>query len=161
MALVVDEGKLLDLVLGEDGERLVGVHADPPGDERHLGHDVADLGGGLLEVGDEAHVAVRDDADELAVAVDHGQAAHAVGRAQRIDIGDRRVGRRRHRIRDHARLAALDPVDHVGLVGDREVSMQDADAALTRHRDGHAGLGDRVHRGRQQRRRDPDAAGEL
>ena len=29
VALVVDEGKLLDLVLGEDRERLVGVHADP------------------------------------------------------------------------------------------------------------------------------------
>ena len=39
--------------------------------------------------------------------------------------------------------------------------MQDADAALTRHGDRHAGLGDGVHRGGQQRRGDRDAAGEL
>ena len=34
----------------------------------------------------------------------------------------------------------------VRLVLDREVAVEDADAALARHRDRHAGLGDGVHR---------------
>ena len=79
---LVDEGQLLDLVLREDRDRLVGVHADPAGDERHARHDLADARRALLEVGDEAHVAVRDDAHEDAVVVDHREAAHAV-RARR------------------------------------------------------------------------------
>ena len=39
-------------------------------------------------------------------------------------------------------------------------TVTDAEAALARHRDRHAGFADRVHRGRQQRRRDGDAAGD-
>ena len=64
-----------------------------------------------LEARDEAHVAVRDDADQLPVGVDDRKARDAELRAQRVDLVDRRVGRRRDRVGDHARLAALDAVD--------------------------------------------------
>ena len=110
-AVGVDERELLDLVLREDRDRVVGVDADGGGDERRLRHDVPDERRRLLERRDEAHVAVRDDADELAVALDDRQARDAELPAERVDLGDRGVGRRGDGIRDHARLAALDLVD--------------------------------------------------
>lgn len=39
--------------------------------------------------------------------------------------------------------------------------MQDADAALARHADGHAGLGHRVHRGGRQGHAEANVAGKL
>ena len=57
------------------------------------------------------------------------------------------------------RISGLPVVDEDNrLVGDREVAVQDADAALSRHRDGHAGFGDRVHGAGEQRSRDRDTA---
>ena len=52
---------------------------------------------------------------------------------------------------DHAALGALDFVDFAGLLLDGEVAMDDAEAALLGHGDGHARLGDGVHRGGEQR----------
>ena len=96
--------------------------------------------------GDEAHVAVGDDADEHAVAVDDREPGHPELAAERVDLGDGGIRRRRHRVGDHAGLAALDLVDLLGLVRDREVAVQHADAALARHGDRHARLGHGVHR---------------
>ena len=68
--------------------------------------------------------------------------------------------RQRHRVGDHPALAALDLL-HLGrLVGDREVAVDHADAALAGHRDGHARLGDLVHRRRDEGDRQRDVAGE-
>ena len=81
---------------------------------------------GFSKPRDEAHVAVRDDADEHAVAVDDRQAARCGTVAQSastsatVASGVVVTG-----FGDHARLAALDPVDHRGLVLDREVARQD------------------------------------
>ena len=161
LAVRVDEGKLLDLVLREDRDRAVRVDPRRGGDERHLRHDVAHESRLLLELGDEAHVAVRDDADELAVALDDRQAGDAELPAERVDLGDSRIRCRRDGVRDHAGFAALDLVDERRLVLDREVAVQDAEAALSRHRDRHATLGHGVHCGRDERCRDPDAAGQA
>ena len=49
------------------------------------------------------------------------------------------------RVGDHAGLGPLDDVDLGGLVLDRQVAVQHADAALARHRDRHPRLGDGVH----------------
>ena len=95
----------------------------------------------------------------LAVVVDDRKARDAELRAQRVDLVDRGVGRRRDRVGDHARLAALHPVDLRRLLLDREVAMQDAEAALARDGDRHARLGDGVHRARDERRGDRDPAG--
>ena len=80
---VVDERQLLDLVLAQQAERVVLGHPDRGGDQRHPGHDVAHRGGC---VGDEAHVAVGDDADQHAVGVDHRHAGDAVAPAERVDL---------------------------------------------------------------------------
>ncbi len=147
-ARVVDQRKLLDLVAAQ---QLHGVHArdaDLARDQRHRGHDLAHLAAAVRL---EGHVAVGDDAEELAGGVGDRDAGDAELRAKLVGLAQRRVRVHRDRVGDHAGLGALDQVDLVGLVGDGEVAVQHADAALTGHGDGHAGLGDLVHGGGQQR----------
>ena len=80
------------------------------------------------------------------VGVDDGEPGDAVLAADLVELLERRVGADRDRVGDDAGLGPLDQVDLVGLVLDREVAVQDADAALAGHRDRHPGLGDGVHR---------------
>ena len=82
---VVDERQLLDLVPGEQRHGVVGGDADRARDERHPRHDLADATG---HVGLEAQVAVRDDAHQPLLVVDHGQARDAVPRAEGVDLGE-------------------------------------------------------------------------
>ena len=93
-------------------------------------------------------------------AVDDRQAGDAVLAAHLVELLEGGVRADRHGVGDHAGLGALDEVDLVGLVLDGEVAVQHAEAALAGHRDGHARLGDGVHRGRQQRDRDVQIAGQ-
>ena len=159
LAVVVDQRQLLDAVLREDRDDVVRADADVRRDEALARHDVLDEGRRALEARDEAHVAVRDDADQLPVGVDDRKTRDAELRAQRLDLVDRRVGRGRDRVRDHARLAALHAVDLRRLLLDRQIAMQDAEAALARDGDRHARFGDGVHRARDERRGDRDPAG--
>ena len=123
--------------------------ADRRGDQRHRGHHLVDRS--CRSRADEAHVAVGDDADQPPVAVDDRQAGdpERAAAARRARRGWRRGAG--DRVGDHAGLGALDQVDLIGLVLDRQVAVQHADAALAGHRDGHPGLGDGVHRGGEQR----------
>ncbi len=69
------------------------------------------------------------------------------------------VGRgERDRVDDHAALGALDPIDFGGLFLDRQVLVDDPDAALLRHRDRQPRLGDGVHRRAEERHVDADVA---
>ncbi len=88
-------------------------------------------------------------------------AADAELGAQRVRLAQRGVGAHRDRVGDHAGLGALDEVDLVDLVLDRQIAVQDAHAALTGHRDGHPRLGDLVHGGGHQRDVDLDVAGDA
>ncbi len=65
---------------------------------------------------------------------------------------DSLLGPHRDRVDDHARLGALHLVDLGGLLGDREVLVDDADAAVARHADGGLVFGHRVHRRGDERR---------
>ena len=73
-------------------------------------------------------------------------AGDLVVRHERERVADEGVGRKRDGLDDHARLRALHLVDLGRLVVDREVAVDDADAALARERDREARLGDGVHR---------------
>ena len=66
--------------------------------------------------------------------------------------------RERDRVDDHPALGPLHAIDLGRLFLDRQVLVDDADAALLRHRDGQPGLGDRVHRRAEQRHVDADVA---
>ena len=87
-------------------------------------------------------------------------AGHLVVRHQLERVADERVGRQRDRLDDHPRLGALHLVDLGDLVLDREVAVDDADAALARERDREPRLGDRVHRRRDDRDAELDRARE-
>ena len=159
-ALLVNERELLDLVGGQLVRGFLAADADVAGDERHLGHDVADQAEREVRFGDEAGVAVGDDAQQPHALVHHRQAGDPVVRADFVQLGQRGLGADGQRVGDHAGFAALDPVHLVGLVGDGEVAVHDAEAALACHGDRHPGLGDGVHRGGQQRGLDRDALGD-
>ena len=131
--------------------------ADGHGDQVLLGHHVAD---GNVGAGLKAQVAVGEDADQpLALRDRHAGDLVAAHHLERV--GDHLVGADGHRIDDHAALRALHLVDFAGLVGDGQIAMHDADAALLRHGDGHARLGHGVHGRGEQRGVERDVAGQL
>ena len=152
VVVVVDDGQLLDAMLGQQVLGVFAGDADLADDQLVArGHAVAHAQGGPLVLWDEAQVAVRDDAQEGAVLVHDGQAGDAVVTAEAVEFVDGGVGADGHRVLDHAGFGALNLTDLRGLFLDGEVAVEDADAALAGHGDGHARLGDGVHGGGQER----------
>ena len=94
--LVVDHEQLLDAMLMQ--QALGFLHADgfADGDEPLLGHQLVDR---LVRIGGEAHVAVGEDADELAVA------AAVLRRLHHRDAGDLMVG---HQLQRFGKARAWD-----------------------------------------------------
>ena len=161
MALVVDDRQALALMGPKEGRRVLTADADGASDERHRGHDLADSACAPLRDGHETQVSVGDDAEELVVLVDDGQTGDAVLTAGLVELLEGGLGVDGDGVGDHARLGALDEVDLIRLVLDREVAVQDADSALAGHRNGHAGLGDGVHGAGEERDPQVEAAGEA
>ena len=114
-----------------------------------------------IEVRLEPQVAVGQDADQpafLAAVLGDRHARDAVLLHQ-VERFEDPVGRRqRDRVDDHAALGPLDAIDLRRLFLDRQVLVDDADAALLRHRDRQPRLGDGVHRRAEQRHVDADVA---
>ncbi len=159
-AAVVDDREPLALVLAQQQRGL--VPADPlvPRDERHRRHDVGHEGVRPLGDGREAQVAVGHDAEQDVVLVDDRQAGDAVLAAALVELLEGGLRVDRDRVGDHPGLGPLHEVDLVGLVLDREVAVQHAEAALARHRDRHPRLGHGVHRGGDQRHAQRDLTGQ-
>ena len=144
----VDDRQLLDLVAMEDRLRLLQGRAHRRRDEVARGHQRGDR---LRRVRLEAEVAVREDPDEDALLVGDGHARDPVALHQPERVGDEVAGAQCHGLDDHPRLGALHLVHLGDLVLDGEVAVDDADPTLARERDREPGLGDRVHRRREQR----------
>src|SRR5699024_8745622 len=159
-AVVVDQRQALTLVLAQHGGRL--LRGDVLGSGEQLGgHHVADAGAGPVRDGDETQVAVGADAQQAVLGVDHGQTGDPVLAADGVEVLEGGVGADGDRVGDAAGLGALDQVDLVGLVLDGQVAVQDADAAVAGHGDGHPSLGDRVHGGAGQGGAQGDLAGQA
>ena len=161
--MVVDDEQLLDAELVQQALGLVLRHAFAHGDEPVAGHQ---LGHRLADIGGEAHVAVRQDADELAAgavgtALDHRDAGDPVLLHHLEGVGQRLVGVDGDRVEHHARLVLLDEANLLSLLGRLEVAVDHAESAILRHGDGHRRLGDGVHRRRDDRQVEPDRAGET
>jgi hypothetical protein len=138
---VVDDEELFDLVIVEDFLRFVERGPDGDGDKL-AGHDLLDR---QVEAALEADVPVGQDADELVRLVRDGQARDAVFLHDLEGPGDLVLGPEGDGLDDHAALVALDLIHFLGLAFDREVAVDDADAALLGQGDGHPGHGHRVH----------------
>ena len=130
--VAVDDRQLLDLVPPEQELRVGERRPDGSGDEVLARHQLADQ---RVRTGAEAEVAVGEDADEHAVGARDRHARDAVARHQVERVGDQVVRAERHRLDDHAGLAALHLVDLGDLVLDRQVPVDDPDPALPRERD--------------------------
>ena len=152
--LRIDHQELLDAVLVQEALGLLLIDALAHGDELVLGHQ---LGDGLAQIGRKAHVAVGEDADELAGLCplpppsttgmpEMPCALHQVER-----VGERGARMDGHRIDHHAGLELLDLADLRGLLVGLEVAVDDADPAGLRHGDRHLGFGHRVHGGGDDR----------
>ncbi|MPL90530.1 hypothetical protein SDC9_36582 [bioreactor metagenome] len=107
-------------------------------------------------IGGKAHVAVGDDAHDLARGIDHGEARDIVARDQRLRIGERLFRGERDRIVDDAAFETLHPADLFGLLRDGEVAVDHPHAARLRQRNGHRCLGHGIHGGGQERNVQPD-----
>ena len=161
LAVLVNQRKLLDLVLRKELVSVLLGDVSRTGDEILLGHHVADLEPVVVLGCDETHIAVGDDAHEPVFAVDYRQAGDVEARAQLVEVGQRHVRIDGERIGYHARFAALDDIDLCGLVVDGEIAMQHADAAVAGHGDCHIRFGDCVHRGGEHRDFHGDLASEM
>jgi hypothetical protein len=136
--LIVDDQELLDLVPVKDLARLFERRADRHREQRIARHDVGDR---PIEVRFEAQIAIGQDADELALLAAIGGDRHARNPVllHQVERFEDPVGRReRDRIDDHAALGPLHAIHFGGLFLDREVLVDDADAALLRHGDRQA-----------------------
>ena len=116
-------------------------------------------------VGGEAHVAVGENADELAgaavaAALDHRDAGNAVLLHQLQRIVERRVGMNGDRVHHHARFEFLDLPHLRGLHRRFQIAVDDADAAGLRHGDRHVRFGHGVHGRGNDRDVERDAAGD-
>ena len=151
----VDDDQLLDAVLVQ---KLLGLFQRGRLRSRHQAgrHHRGDA---LLEVALEAHVAVGEDADGLAVMHDRQPRdvvlAHQLERARELLLGADR-----DRVDDHAALGLLDLQDLERLLLGRQVAVDDAQAALARHADRGRGFRHRVHRRRHERCGEHDRIGE-
>ena len=125
------------------------------------GHDVGDR---PLDVGLEAQIAVRQDADQppfLAAVFGDRHARDAVLLHQVERFEDPVGGGERDGVDDHPALGPLHPVHLRGLLVDRQILVNHAEAAVLRHRDRQARFGDRVHRGADNRHVEADPPREL
>ena len=160
--LIVDDDELLDAMLMQHPLGLVLADALAHRDEVLVRHQLGDF---LPGIGGEAHVAVGENADQLAglaiAAGDHGNAGDAVILHQRQRVRQRRVRPDGQRVHHHARLVLLDLPHLDGLRVRIEVAMDDADAAGLRHGDRHPRLGDGVHGGGDDRDVEGNGAGDA
>ena len=157
VVLIVDHQQLFHAVLVQDQLGLFERGAHRHGDQVFLGHHVAD---GNVGAGFKAQVAVGQNAHQP-LALRHRHAGDLVAPHHFERVADHLVRADGHRVHDHAALRALHLVDLAGLVGDGQIAVHNADAALLRHGDGHARLGHRVHGRGEQRGVQRNVAGQL
>ena len=157
LVVLVDDRQLGLLAVKQDLVALVESVAILSNDEVLAHH----LGDGRLGVRHEVDVAVRNDADKLAVhgaVLGDGDAAEAVLALDAAHVLDRGVGRQHLGVGDETVLVALHGVDHRGLLRNGAVVVDDAETALQRHGDGHARLSHGVHGRGNEGQRELDVA---
>jgi hypothetical protein len=154
---VVDDDHALELFLVHQrlavGQRRAFAHRDQALARRH------DLAHRRVEPRFETEVTIGDDADD-GLALHHRESGDAARLGELDHLAHRHLGRDGEGIAQHTRLVALDLGHLGGLLLGREVLVDDADAAFLGERDRQAGLGDGVHRRRDQRQIEADVSGE-
>ncbi len=145
----IDDQQLFDAVLVQQHLGLVLGDAIAYRDQLFKGHQFAD---GLGGMGGEAHIAMGEDAHQLAdgatalaAILDHRDARDIVRLHQGQRIGQGRVRADGDGIDHHAALEGLDHAHLLGLFGSRQVLVDHAHAAGLGHGNRHGTLGNRIH----------------
>ena len=155
--LIVHHRELFDLMLLKDLNRLVQGRADRNGHQILGGHHLPNWS---IAVELKPYIPVRHDAHQLVGLVHHRNAPDGIVAHHIPGVGHRVVGRNRDRVQDHPIFRALDPPHLGGLVLDRHIFVEHPRAPLPRQRNGHVGLRDRVHGGREDRDIELDVSGQ-
>ena len=145
--VAIDHQKLFDPMLMQKPFCFVLADTLAHRDEPILGHQ---LGHFLPPVGGKAHVAIGENADQLAgmavaAALHHRDAGNVIFLHQRQGVGERCVGMDGDRIDHHARFELLDLSDLRRLHRRIKIAMNDTDAARLRHGNRHVRLGHGIH----------------
>ena len=146
--IVVDDDQLLDPALVQRTARFLLAHPDAYRRQIVARHQ---LGHRLHRIFGKTHVAVGQDADQLAVLFHHGNAADPVLRHDRLRLRQCRGRRDGDRIDHHPAFEPLHLANGSDLFLDGQVAVQHAHPAQLRHHDRHVGLGHGIHRRRQHR----------
>ena len=153
---------LFDAVLMQKPLGFLHLHAFAHGDELVLRHQLGDR---LALVGGETHIAVSEDADELARAIfrtfHHRNTGDAIALHQFERIGERGVRPDGDRVHHHAAFEFLHAADMFGLFLDGEIAVDHAHAASLGHGDGEARFRDGIHGGGDERDAELDRFGEA
>ncbi len=142
LAVGVDNGQLLDLVVLEDVGSLLEGCAERGCHEVLASHHLVDT---AALVALEAEVAVSDDTYELAALVYHGNAADVVFAHHAESVGHGRAFKDGDRVVNHAVFGTLYSMHLTGLLFYRHVFVNNAQAALACDRYGKLTLGHCVH----------------
>ena len=157
IVLVIDDQQFLDAMLMQNIFRIFQRGADRDGNEVVFSHHLVDRD---IEACLKAQVPVREYSDQLSVVGDR-HAGNLVLAHDLEGIGNLFVRRHGDRVDDHAALGALYLIHFLRLLRDSEVSVDDPQAALLCHGNGHVRLGYGVHGCTDQRDIQTDVAGEL
>ena len=150
--VAIDDEELLDLLLMQDLARFVERRPDRHGDEILLASSRRSTGRSMLVSKRRSRlVRMPTSRPSLLPSSVIGTPEMRYLRISSSASLMRRVGRERDRVDDHAALGPLDSIHLERLLLDRQVLVDDAEAAVLRHGDRHLGLGDRVHGGAQER----------
>ena len=148
MEVFIHNGQLFHLAAQQQRLGFLQSDALRGGNEVIFGHHFPD---GDIEAGHELEVAVGDDAHQLAIGIADGDAADMELAHQAVGIADEVFRREEKGIIDDTVFAALDAIHLIGLLANGHILMNDADAALPGHGDGHAAFGNGIHGGTDER----------
>ena len=157
-ALRIDDRQLFDLVALQDLFGLLQSSADRGRDQILRGHQLAHR---AVDRQFEAQVAVRENADQSIVLADDRNTTDAKFAHQLQRIRHPGLRQEGDRIDDHAALRTLDHPHLLGLRLDGHILVNNAHPSLPGNGNGQLDLGDRVHRGRNDRHVQANIAGKL
>ncbi len=157
VVLVVDHKKFFDAMAVQDLLGLFQRRPDGNRDEVFLRHHVRHR---QVETRFEAQIAVRQDADQFALACDRNP-RYPIPFHQRESVGNLLFRADGDRIDDHPAFTAFHTIHLFGLAVDGHVAMDESYAALLRQRNGEMRFGDRVHGGADDRNIQRNRAREM
>ena len=119
------------------------IDAVAHGDQIFVGHQFLHW---LALIRGETHIPVGQNANQAARAFfHHRDPGNAMGLHQVQGVRQTLIGMDRNRVDHHASLKLLHPAHFVGLFGDAQILMDDAEATQLRHGDGQAMFGHSIH----------------